>query len=86
MVLVVEIIGWIGAVLIILAYFLLTHHDLTSRSKIYQGMNLIGSVLLAINLFFNQAYPSLAINVVWFFIAIYGFYNIFKNKIKKRKR
>lgn len=84
MVLVIEILGWIGAVLIILSYFLLTHHDLTSRSKIYQGMNLVGAVLLAINLFFNKAYPSFAINVVWFFIAIYGFYNIYK--VKKRKR
>ncbi|MBT3985679.1 hypothetical protein HOD38_02765 [archaeon] len=86
MVLVIEILGWIGAILILAAFFLLTHHDLTSRSRIYQGMNLIGAVLLAINLFFNKAYPSLVINIIWFFIAIYGFYNIYKNKIKKRKR
>ncbi|MAG78352.1 hypothetical protein CL616_03235 [archaeon] len=76
--LIFEIIGWIGAGLIILAYFLLTHHDLNSKSKLYQGMNLVGAIFLAINLFFNKAYPSFAVNIIWFFIAIYGFYKIFK--------
>jgi len=81
----IEIIGWFGAVLILLAFFLLTHHDLTSRSKLYQGMNLVGAVLLAINLYFNRAFPSFAINIAWFFIAIYGFYKIYKKKSKKKK-
>jgi hypothetical protein len=85
MALFIEIIGWIGALLIILAYFFLTHHDLTSRSKLYQWMNLVGAVLLAINLYFNRAFPSFAINIIWFFIAIYGFYKIYKNKHKKKK-
>ena len=73
-----EIIGWIGAGLIVLAYFLLTHHDLNSKSKIYQSMNLIGAIFLSINLFYNQAFPSFTLNIIWAGIAIYGFYKIFK--------
>ena len=70
--LIIEVFGWIGAILIALAYFLLVHHDLSSRSKPYQWMNLLGAALLGINTFANSAYPSFTINIVWIFIAIYG--------------
>jgi len=85
MVLVVEIFGWIGAILLILAYFLITHHELDSKSKIYQGMNLFGSIFVGINAIFNRAYPSFIINLIWLFIGIYGFYKIFSTKKIKKK-
>lgn len=84
---IIEIVGWIGAVLILLAYFLITHKDISARSKPYQIMNLIGSILVGVNAFFNRAYPSFIINFIWMVIAIYGFYHIYnhsKRKIKKR--
>lgn len=78
--LIIEVIGWTGAVIILLAYFLLTHHDLTSRSRVYQWMNFVGSVFVGINAFYYRAYPSFVINVIWLFIAIYGLSRIFKRK------
>ena len=77
-VLVVEVIGWIGVVFLVLAYFLLTHHDLNSRSKLYQWMNLIGAVLIGINAFTNKAYPSFGSNLVWMLVAVYGLHKIFR--------
>jgi len=74
----VEIVGWIGVLLMLLAYFLLTHHDLTSRSKIYQWMNFVGAIFLGINAFMNKAYPSFVTNVVWMLVAVYGLSKIFK--------
>ena len=76
--LVIEIIGWIGAILIALAYFLLVHHDLSSRSKKYQWMNLLGAIFIGVNAFSNRAYPSFATNIVWFLIAIYGLVKSFR--------
>jgi len=70
--LLIETAGWIGAVLVILAYFLLAYKKLDRESKIYHGMNLIGAVLVEINAVINQAYPSAAINFMWGVIAIYG--------------
>ena len=39
----VEIAGWIGALLILLAYLLLSAGKLTGQSLVYQGMNVVGS-------------------------------------------
>ena len=42
-----NVLGWLGAFLILFAYFLLIHKNLTSRSRMYQWMNIIGSIFLA---------------------------------------
>jgi len=70
--LLIEIVGWIGAILIVIAYFLITSKKLDRESKIYHGMNLVGALLTGINAAINQAYPSTAINVMWGVVAIYG--------------
>jgi hypothetical protein len=70
--LLIEIVGWIGAALVVMAYFLITYKKLDRESKIYHGMNLVGALLTGINAAINQAYPSTAINVMWGVVAIYG--------------
>ena len=70
--LLIEIAGWIGVALIIIAYFLFTYKKLHRESKIYYEMNLAGAVLVGVNAVINQAYPSAAINTMWGIIAIYG--------------
>lgn len=76
----IEVVGWIGAALLLLAYFLLIHKNLTSRSKMYQWMNIIGSLLLGINTFIVKAYPSFLTNIIWFFIGLYGVFHIVKHR------
>jgi len=73
----VEVMGWTGAFLLLLAYFLLTKKKISSKSLHYQGMNLVGSVLVGVNAFFNGAYPSLMINVIWLIIAFWGIEKFF---------
>jgi hypothetical protein len=70
--LLIEIAGWIGATLVVIAYFLITYKKLDRESKIYHGMNLVGGLLTGVNAAINQAYPSTAINVMWVVVAIYG--------------
>ena len=68
----VEIVGWAGAGLILLAYLLLSAGKLQPRSNAYQGMNLIGSIGFVINSGWNHAVPSAALNVVWAAIALFA--------------
>jgi hypothetical protein len=68
----IEAVGWIGAALVLSAYFLLTSRKLGGESITYHNMNLLGGMLVAINAIANSAYPSAAINIVWVFVAIYG--------------
>ncbi len=74
----IEIIGWIGTVLIVGIYFLLTKGIVKSNSKAYQGTNLIGAVCVVINAVANKAYPPAGLNIIWSFIAIFGLYTAFK--------
>ncbi len=66
----IEIIGWIGAVEVIIAYALNSNGKLKSDSVIFQMLNLTGAVFLIANTWYNAAYPSMVINIIWTAIAI----------------
>ena len=68
----IEVIGWVGTVLILSAYFLLTLRKLSRESKLYHLMNLVGGLSIVINSVVNQAYPPAALNIAWSLIALYG--------------
>ena len=68
----IELLGWIGAALLLLAYFLLVHHDLDRSSWKFHVLNLLGSIFLAVNAYSNKAFPSFGISLVWCLIALYG--------------
>lgn len=68
----VDVVGWAGALLIIAAYALLSTGRLEGRSRLYQWMNVVGSVGFIINSGWNGAYPSAALNVVWIGIGLYA--------------
>ncbi|HMU09594.1 MAG TPA: hypothetical protein PKC54_06280 [Ferruginibacter sp.] len=66
----VEIIGWVGAVLIVGAYFLNITGRMNSSSPVYIISNLAGGVFFTINTLVHHAYPSMIVNIIWVFIAI----------------
>lgn len=66
----IQIIGWVGTALIVLAYFLNSHKKIDSASPYYQLLNLIGAIGLGINVFYLQSWPSFALQIVWAAIAI----------------
>jgi hypothetical protein len=68
----IEIVGWIGAALILTAYALLTSGKLEPRSKAYQLINIFGAIGFIINSGWNGAIPSATLNLVWLGIGIFG--------------
>ncbi|MGO9805042.1 MAG: CBU_0592 family membrane protein [Steroidobacteraceae bacterium] len=68
----IEVMGWFGATLIILAYALLSSGKLTGDSKLYHYMNIVGAVGFVVNSGWNGAFPSAALNVVWIGIGSYA--------------
>jgi hypothetical protein len=68
----VEIVGWVGAALVLSAYGLLSAHKLHSRSVVYQVLNIAGSIGLVINTAFNRAFPSTAVNLIWMAIGAHA--------------
>ncbi len=67
---VINIIGWTGSGLVVLAYGLVSTNRLKGNSVIYQLINLMGAIFLLINTVYFGAYPSSFTNVVWITIAI----------------
>lgn len=67
---IIDIIGWIGSVLVVLAYALNMYKKLDSDSLAYYSMNIGGSACLILNTIYHHAIPSAVVNVVWIIIAI----------------
>ena len=76
----VEIIGWIGAVLIIGAYYLNINGKLKSSSALYILSNLLGGIFFTVNTLVHQAYPSMIVNIIWVIIAVAALFKKDKNE------
>lgn len=68
--LLIQIIGWIGALLAISSYLLVSYKKVTGDSRIYQTMNLMASVCIGVNVFHMQAWPALALQITWAVMSI----------------
>jgi len=66
---VIEVVGWIGAALILGAYGLLSAGKLTGQSPLYQWMNVVGAAGFTVNGWWHGALPSAALNVIWMMIG-----------------
>ena len=67
---VIDLIGWIGAAALLMAYGLVSARRLDGDAMTFQILNLIGAVCLIINSSYYGAFPSAFVNVVWIGIAI----------------
>lgn len=73
---VVEVVGWTGALLILLAYLLISAGKLTGQSPVYQWLNIVGAAGFVINGWWHRAIPSTALNVVWMGIGAVALWKI----------
>jgi hypothetical protein len=66
----IEIIGWIGSVLIVGSYLLNIQGKINAKDSRYIWANLVGGFCFIIHTYVHQAYPSVAVNVIWVLIAL----------------
>lgn len=76
----VEVAGWAGAILILLAYLLLSAGRLTGQSAVYQGMNVVGAAGFIINGWWHGAIPNTALNVVWMIVGAVTLWRIARRR------
>lgn len=67
--LLIEIAGWIGAGLILLAYALVSAGRIEARSAPFQLLNLFGAAGFVLNSGYHGAWPSAILNIIWIGIA-----------------
>ncbi len=73
-----ESIGWIGTVLIVAAYFLVSTNRISATSKNYQLLNFFGAIAVGVNVFYQSAWPAFTLQVVWAIIAVFSLLKIKK--------
>jgi len=69
LVLLSDVVGWIGAGCLLAAYALVSARRI-GAGLTFQILNLVGSVGLAVNGMAHEAWPSTALNVVWLGVAL----------------
>ena len=74
-----DVLGWIGMVLVLLAYALLSTNKI-ENGKLYQILNLLAAIFMAIGLFPKDAWFSFALQVIWGLVAIVALIKIFQSK------
>lgn len=65
-----EIIGWGGAVAILLAYILVSAKVIPASGYLYQSLNLTGAIGMLVIAFVKKVEQSVVINIIWAIIAI----------------
>jgi hypothetical protein len=74
----IEGVGWAGAVLILAAYLLLSMGRLSGQSALYQWMNVIGAAGFTVNGWWHGALPSASLNLLWMLIGVLALWRIVK--------
>ncbi len=79
-----DIIGWVGMVLVLAAYLLLSLGKI-KNGYIYQFLNLAAGALMAIGLYPKNAWFSFTLQIVWALIAVISIIKL-KTTPKKKKK
>lgn len=66
----IEIAGWLGALLVLGAYLLVSSGRVSGKSALFQWMNALGSALFILNTGWHGAIPSMVLNIVWLAIGM----------------
>jgi uncharacterized membrane protein len=67
-----DLVGFIGVVLIIVAYLLLQLEKLPSSSPRYSLMNAVGALLIIVSLIFAFNLSAFIVEAFWFLISLVG--------------
>lgn len=66
------VVGWVGAVLVVGAYGMVSLQILSAGSSVNQLLNVAGGALLTVNALGQGALPSAVSNLVWIALGSYA--------------
>jgi hypothetical protein len=68
--LLINILGWTGSILYLVAYALVSAKKTEGDSLLYQGINIIAGILLVIYTLSLGAYATTGLNAVWVIVGL----------------
>ena len=67
-----EVLGWIGIILVLLAYGLTTFEVISGSSLLFMGLNLLGAIGIALDAWEDKNIQPVVLNIIWAVIAVVG--------------
>jgi hypothetical protein len=64
--------GWIGAVVVLVPYALVSTGRLAGTTSTFRTLNIVGGLLLLVDAWYHLNYPSVAVNALWIVIGLYA--------------
>ncbi|EKD70391.1 MAG: putative membrane spanning protein [uncultured bacterium] len=75
-----DFVGLFGVTFILIAYFLINTHRIQADNLCYQLLNLFGSLMILVSLFFNWNTSSVVIEIAWALISLLGIQRSFQHR------
>ena len=75
-----DLVGLIGAAVLMIAYLMLQLNKLTSDGLAYSLFNAIGAILIIVSLRVKFNLAAFIIEVFWVLISVFGIYRYFRLK------
>ncbi|ANI76985.1 MULTISPECIES: CBU_0592 family membrane protein [Sphingobium] len=76
----IELVGWLGAILVLGAYLLVSMGRLSGNSAAFQWMNALGASFFVLNTWWHGAIPSMVLNIIWGAIGFAALWRIRRNR------
>ncbi len=67
-----DIIGWVGVLLVLCAFILITLGTISSKDMLYGILNAVGALGIIISSYKKKDFQPVALNVVWLLVAMIG--------------
>lgn len=74
----IEIAGWAGMVMMLLAYYLNSTGRAKNYPAVYQWMNFWAAIGIVINAYFKEAWAIMMLDVIWAGIALQSLFKLRK--------
>ncbi len=81
----VDLLGFIGVSLILIAYFLNLNDKLQSSDIIYIAMNLVGAILACLASILMEYYPFVLLEGTWTIVSFVALIKYFRNGKENRR-
>lgn len=66
----IEVIGWAGALAILLSYLMVSAGRVSGQSRLFQWLNIAGAAGFVVNSGWHGALPSTVLNIIWMAIGL----------------
>jgi len=74
------LLGWVGAFILIFAFFQVTRGKLSPSSNMYQYLNILASLFLLVSSYKIGAWFAVTLNGFWLAVSLYGIINVYLKK------